>query len=156
MRGRFCVADSDGLSHQRIYDGLIALIESGAVPLGGLVPSTTELEKQYKVSKTPVRTAIERLQAEGILKGHPGKGNELIALPRSASRTTLGELAEDVEKLGSELRELADRVHAASPERELTTEVAELRALVEQLYNRLGHPLPDDQTTATKRRATGT
>lgn len=149
------MADSDGLAHQRVYEGLIALIDSGAVAIGDFVPSTTKLEEQYKVSKTTVRLAIERLQAEGVLKGHPGKGNELIALPKPTSRTTLGALAEDVERLGSELRELANRVRAGSPEGDLTTEVAELRALVEQLYNRLGHPLPEEPITVPSRHATG-
>jgi len=51
-------------------------ILNGTYPLGGLIPSEPELEKQYNVSKITVRTAIEGLVTEGYLEKRSGVGTK--------------------------------------------------------------------------------
>lgn len=54
-------------------------ILNGTYPLGGLIPSEPELEKQYNVSKITVRTAIEGLVTEGYLEKRSGVGTKVIS-----------------------------------------------------------------------------
>ncbi|MGW4791177.1 winged helix-turn-helix domain-containing protein [Nonomuraea sp. NPDC004297] len=126
------------LYHQ-IVDDLRSQIASGKLPVEAAIPSTNDLAERYDVSITVVRKAVEVLRNEGLVEGQPGKGVFVAATPEAieSDRVTLQDLTRQVA--------------------ELRAEVTEIRGTVEQLYNRLGHPYPNDNAGSAKpSRKTGT
>lgn len=55
------------------------LILEGTYPLGSLLPTETDFEKQFNVSKITVRKAIELLENEGYVAKKSGKGTTVIS-----------------------------------------------------------------------------
>ncbi|MEU2287934.1 GntR family transcriptional regulator [Streptomyces sp. NPDC013178] len=62
-------------------------IRRGEIPVGRRIPSHHELEQETggAVSRRTIKSAIEALQAEGIVQGVQGKGVFVIAMPSSTS-----------------------------------------------------------------------
>ncbi|MEV0733411.1 winged helix-turn-helix domain-containing protein [Polymorphospora sp. NPDC050346] len=60
--------------YMRIVDDIHARIASGDLKPGDQLPSSAELQRQYKVSSTVVRSAMLTLRGEGLIEGHQGKG----------------------------------------------------------------------------------
>ncbi|MEU6710052.1 GntR family transcriptional regulator [Nonomuraea sp. NPDC046802] len=152
---------TDRTLYMRVANDLRAKIASGALGVGDAIPSTKELERRHGVSVTAVRNAVAQLRGEGLVEGVAGKGVFVIAKPQDveAGRISLEDVAAQLVELRNEVRELAARVDEQQSGRDLAGEVAELRALVEQLYNRLGHPMPSidaDASVASPQRNTGT
>jgi DNA-binding GntR family transcriptional regulator len=142
------------LLHARVLDDLRAQISSETLKVGDPIPSTAKLRDRYGVSTTVIRRAIEALKAEGILVGQPGKGVYVVATPSevAAERQTLENLARQVGDLRTEIRRLAEQTGSEDRLKKLTTELAEVRGLVEHLYARLGHPLPNNDWEAARPR----
>ncbi|MCP9958744.1 MULTISPECIES: GntR family transcriptional regulator [Streptomyces] len=61
-------------------------IRNGDIPVGRRIPSHHELEQETggTVSRRTIKSAIEVLQAEGIVRGVQGKGVFAIAQPPAA------------------------------------------------------------------------
>ncbi len=49
-------------------------IDAGKLKPGDQLPSTAELAERYGVSRNTVRDAVNRLLAQGVLRGHQGLG----------------------------------------------------------------------------------
>lgn len=58
---------------KRIADDIREKIRSGEWPPGHQLPSERELIAYYGTSAEPVRFALSRLEAEGLIEGHQGK-----------------------------------------------------------------------------------
>lgn len=58
-----------------IYDDIYSKIQNGKYAIGDLLPSEMELEKIYKVSRTPVRQALTELESDGYIYRLQGKGS---------------------------------------------------------------------------------
>ena len=54
-------------------------IINGAYPLGSLLPTETDYELEFEVSKITVRKAIELLESEGYVVKQSGKGTTVIS-----------------------------------------------------------------------------
>jgi DNA-binding GntR family transcriptional regulator len=111
---------------------------------------------RYSVSSTVVRKAIEQLQAEGIVIGHPGKGVFVRLTPdqASAESATLDELARRVEALEARAEERPTEAEDGSEEvRGLRHELAVLRTYVIDLYARMGYPYPREDGGADETRS---
>lgn len=106
---------------QRAYDGLIELVASGAVKPGERLREGTLVEA-LGVSRTPIREALRRLAAEGMVEMNPNRGALLI-----------GFSTEDLESL-SDLRLQMEPygVRLAVP-RLTPDDIEELRALVDEM-----------------------
>lgn len=65
------------------YNALLDL--SGGLALGEQLPSELGLAEQLEVSRTVVRAALERMQAEGLLRWQ-GRDKTLLRAPRPADR----------------------------------------------------------------------
>jgi DNA-binding GntR family transcriptional regulator len=145
--------------YTHIADDLRSQIASGALQIGDPIPSTAELKGRYGYSSTVVRKAVEVLRNEGLLVGQPGKAVYVHATPAAveAERASIDDLAHQISELRVEVRGLAKRIDSEDRLKDLTTEVAELRGTVEQLYARLGHSYPagDPGLTQPRRRNTG-
>jgi len=60
--------------YRRISRDIIALIQSGKLPVGGLVPSENVLIRRYRVSNTIARKALQEAEAAGWVVRVKGKG----------------------------------------------------------------------------------
>ena len=71
------------------YDELVKKIISGAYP-GGTTLQEEKLASEFGISRTPVREALKRLAAEGLIESLPRKGFR-VAMPDDAALTELFE-----------------------------------------------------------------
>ncbi|MFM1654797.1 GntR family transcriptional regulator [Brevibacillus sp. B_LB10_24] len=62
-------------AYQVIYDAIQEKIVAATYPVGSLLPSEMELEKMFKVSRTPVRQALKQLENDGYIYRVQGKGS---------------------------------------------------------------------------------
>ena len=66
------------LSYQQLAESIRDKINSNEYVFGLALPSERELAKSFDVSRSLVRSAIEQLCAEGILKKYHGKGTYIM------------------------------------------------------------------------------
>lgn len=144
--------------YQKVAEDLRSQIVAGTLQVDEPIPSTAELMKRYDISNTAARNAVGLLRREGLVEGTPGKAVYVIARPEDveAERASVDELTRQVGELRLEVQQLSQRLNSGGADRGVAADVAELRGLVEQLYNRLGHPLPNDENASPRRRTTGT
>ena len=124
-----------------VYDELRALIVSGELPER---VSESDLAERLKVSRTPVREALERLHGDGLVDTR-GRGVRLIELGqaelkavyrvRAALEALTAELVAERQRAGeiapaafNELTRLADRADEATRAAELTAGATHNRA----------------------------
>jgi len=150
-------------AYQQLAADLRAQIASGKLAVGSAVPSTAQLSKQYGVSVTVVRAAINRLRADGLVVGQPGKAVYVRATPEAVAseRVQLQDLAGQIKELRASLNDVAEREESTAVD-QLRAEVADLRrqigifhAQLMDLYSRMGQPYPHEDAkreTAPKRR----
>lgn len=60
--------------HVMVYEDILNKIKEHIYGEGEKIPSESELETFYNVSKAPVRQALSKLQLEGYIERLPGKG----------------------------------------------------------------------------------
>src|SRR5688500_11459188 len=72
---------------QHVVAGLKDKILSGELAPGAKLPSEAELVEEYAVSRTVVREAVSRLQAEGLVETFQGRGSFVLAVPEPSSFT---------------------------------------------------------------------
>jgi DNA-binding FadR family transcriptional regulator len=70
---------------QTVVDGLKRRILAGDLPPGAKLPSEKDLIDEYGVSRTVVREAVSRLQAEGLVETFQGRGSFVLAVPEPSS-----------------------------------------------------------------------
>lgn len=64
-----------------IYNQMLDMIFSGAWKDGYLIPSEATLAKQFGVSRAPIREALQRLNAMGVIVSQQGKGSFVSGSP---------------------------------------------------------------------------
>lgn len=72
---------------QHVVAGLKDKILRGELAPGAKLPSEAELIEEYAVSRTVVREAVSRLQAEGLVETFQGRGSFVLAVPEPSSFT---------------------------------------------------------------------
>ena len=127
-----------GFDYQRLMELIRSRIVSGKYLTGTAIPSTSAWQRDGW-SRDVVRDAIKRLQQEGILEGHGGKGVFVRATPEQAARRHA-----DLETLSADISALREQVKD-SPD-ELRTRVGRLEANLIDLYGKLGFEYPQDST----------
>jgi len=78
-------------SYQQVFSSLRAQITSGVYSPGDFLPPEPELEKQFKVSRTTVRRAVEMLRVEGLVHVQQGRGTTIASwesLPQQLNHVT--------------------------------------------------------------------
>lgn len=102
---------TDGPDYQRLMDLIRERIVSGEYPVGGQIPSTRQWQEEGW-SRDVIRAAITRLQSDGILRGHAGKGVYVLATPEDVAgeRGDIKTLAEDMAGLKQEHADLRERI----------------------------------------------
>lgn len=132
-RGRR-LASEIGPDYRQVMNLIRDSIMSGGWAVGSAIPSTPELMKLTGKSITPVRRAVQRLEADGVLEGHPGKGVFVKALPEDADRERV-----DLEVVGGQLAELRQKVEEYN---DLRARVGRLEAILMNLHVKLGIEYP--------------
>lgn len=67
--------------YHQVADTLRRRIGNGDYPVGGLLPSASELEKSFRVSNITVRKAVALLAQEGLVQGRRGIGTVITGQP---------------------------------------------------------------------------
>lgn len=62
----------------KVYEQLISLIFSGEWSAGDKLPSENKLSEMFNVSRAPIREALFKLQAMGIVSTEQGKGTYIV------------------------------------------------------------------------------
>jgi GntR family transcriptional regulator, transcriptional repressor for pyruvate dehydrogenase complex len=70
---------------QTVVDGLKRHILAGDLPPGAKLPSEKDLIEEYAVSRTVVREAVSRLQAEGLVETFQGRGSFVLLVPEPST-----------------------------------------------------------------------
>lgn len=73
--------------YQTIYADLRQAIVSGDYPPGSALPSYDELRERYNTAAPTIRSAVDLLKSEGLVRGVPGKG--VIVRDQSGRRRIL-------------------------------------------------------------------
>jgi DNA-binding GntR family transcriptional regulator len=138
------VTGNIGPEYQRLMDQIRSWITAGQYPVGAELPSITELEKITGKSRSVVREAIKRLQADGVLVGQQGKASFVKAMPAQAAseRQSLAALSEQVAELQQQVREMAGHGEANADMTELLARVARIEVNLIDLYGKLGFDYP--------------
>lgn len=75
---------SAGTLYQQLLSELVEQIESGRIGVGDKLPSEADLVREYGVSRTTARRALDELRREGHVRREPGRGT-FLASPRLRS-----------------------------------------------------------------------
>jgi GntR family transcriptional regulator, arabinose operon transcriptional repressor len=73
--------------HRRVFDHLLASIQSGGLKPGDRLPSEAELGKLFDASRITVAKAVHDLQRMGLVTRRPGAGTHVLAEDRPSGRT---------------------------------------------------------------------
>ena len=73
--------------HRRVFDHLLASIQSGELKPGDRLPSEAELGKFFDASRITVAKAVHDLQRMGLVSRRPGSGTHVLAEDRPTGRT---------------------------------------------------------------------
>lgn len=73
--------------HRRVFDHLLASIQSGELKAGDRLPSEAELGKLFEASRITVAKAVHDLQRMGLVTRRPGAGTHVMAEKRPSGRT---------------------------------------------------------------------
>ncbi|QRE73256.1 GntR family transcriptional regulator [Methylobacterium aquaticum] len=104
---------------QSAYDRLLGAIEEGELPPGSRLREA-ELAERFAISRTPVREALARLEAQGLVRHEPHRGASVARLDY-AQVTELYDLREVLEGTAARLA----AVHASAIEVEILEEMVE-------------------------------
>lgn len=102
-----------------LADDLRRSIVDGAIQPGGKLPSENALIREYGVSRTVVRAALTRLQAEGLVETERGRGSFALTPPPADAGPVPGSRA---------VTSMEDRVHLLEFRAGVESEAAALAA----------------------------
>ncbi|NLI20120.1 MAG: GntR family transcriptional regulator [Clostridiales bacterium] len=87
-------------AYMRVYNVLKKQILEGGYAIGSLLPTESELEKMFSVSRTTVRKAVEILCREGFLETRQGRGTEVLDYRTSQNLNVVTSTSETLERRG--------------------------------------------------------
>lgn len=78
-------AEAEGPLYQRLVGSLRSEIQAGLHPVGGLLPTESELQARFGVSRHTVREALRQLRDAGLVASRQGAGTTVLK-PRAADQ----------------------------------------------------------------------
>lgn len=87
-------------AYVRVYNTLKKQILEGEYSVGAFLPTETELEKVFGVSRTTIRRAVEILSREGFVEARQGRGTEVLDYRTSQNLNVVTSTSETLEKKG--------------------------------------------------------
>jgi DNA-binding GntR family transcriptional regulator len=126
--------------YRRSSEAVKTMIADGRITGGITVP---DIERLTGTSYATARAVAKRLEDEGILQSHPGKGYAVVAMPQEAAarRASAEELSEQLIQLRAEVHELAERLGTSG---EFSERLERLESNLEDLYDKLGYEYSAD------------
>ena len=112
---------------RQIADRLRAAIAAGEFRPGDALPSESEINATFSVSRATARASLDRLRQEGLISRHSGRGSFVLPPQIEQPVNELASFAEDMRRRG--LR--ASYATFTAAEAEATAEVAEALGLEE-------------------------
>ena len=88
----------------------------GAYPLGELIPSEPQLEREFKVSKITVRNAVQELVQEGYLEKGSGRGTRVLRNTATSKLSKQKSFTEILVEDGHRIRKRLLRAETIRPE----------------------------------------
>lgn len=123
----------------QVANDLRSQIRGGKLRPGDKLPSSAELRAKYAVSNTVIRDAVNELRRAGFVVGQQGKGVFVTSETPDSADTAPSELAVRVQALEARVSSLEEE---DDQDQDLREQVADLQAIVIDLYARLGFPNP--------------
>lgn len=74
--------------HHQLYIHLKSQIESGAYPENEVIPSESELQRNFDVSRITVRRALSDLEHDGYIRRQRGKGTVVVPMKNTRDLST--------------------------------------------------------------------
>lgn len=129
----------------RVYNSIKEKIENDIYPVGMLLPTEAELQKEYSVSRTTIRRTISMLQADGLIRVKQGFGTEILRNKVSQCMNCITSVAESLRKMGREVgvgSMYIEKVRASYElAEELKVEVGEPLILINRIQTSDGMPI---------------
>lgn len=104
-------------AYVKVYNTLLGRILEGDYAIGDFLPTEPELEKQFGVSRTTVRKAMEMLSREGLVEAKQGKGTSVLDYNTTQNINEVTSVSETLEKRGCVVYSKSmhiDRIEASS------------------------------------------
>ena len=131
--------------YMRVYRSIKDKIENETYPVGMLLPTETELQKEYGVSRATIRHTIALLQNDGLIRVKQGYGTEIIRKKVSQSMNSITSVSESLRKAGHDVgasKMYIERVYA-TPElaEELKLNIGDPLVLINRIQTSDGKPI---------------
>ncbi len=91
-----------GTLYHQILSRLHEQIESGEIGVGERLPSEADLERDYGVSRTTARRALDELRRKGLVRREPGRGTFLVGPRLSSDLARLYSFSDEIRRRGHE------------------------------------------------------
>ena len=91
---------STGTLYFQLLQELRGNIESGHIGVGERLPSEAELVRDYEVSRTTARRALDELRRQGLVRREPGRGTFLSSPELQSNLAHLHSFSEEIERWG--------------------------------------------------------
>src|ERR1700722_19184205 len=85
---------------RQIADRLRRSIATGEFRPGDVLPSETEINATFQVSRATARASLERLRQEGLIRRQSGRGSTVLAPKIEQPVNELASFSEDMRKRG--------------------------------------------------------
>lgn len=107
--------DNQPLYHM-VKEGLISIIRERGLKPGDLLPTESELEEMFHVSRTTIRTAINELQHEGYIVKQQGRGTFVASNSYAECTALLQSFYEDATQRGNKVTTMLISAELIIPE----------------------------------------
>jgi len=97
------VADEAMPLHQQVTATIVRQIEQGNLRPGMMLPSETELARQFGVSRQTIRAGLEALARAGLLERHRGRGTLIKRPPIQQNLARFYSIAQEMRRRGAAL-----------------------------------------------------
>lgn len=106
-------------AYKKVYQELKADILNKSYPIGSLLPPEPALCKEFDVSRTTVRKAMELLQSEKFVKIQQGKGTEVLNYKTSQSLNRITSFTQTLLDKGYEVKTKDIHISLEVPDKEV-------------------------------------
>jgi DNA-binding GntR family transcriptional regulator len=106
-----------------VFEDLFNKIKSGFYSLGDKLPTESELQEIFGVSRAPIRQALGKLQSEGLIERRPGIGTVVIDNAVSGPWPAMGGFSSQFSKKWNNLKCKTLDVSKVFSEQDVTTKL---------------------------------
>lgn len=110
-------------AYRKVYTLLKQDIKEGIYPPGNLLPTESELEQRFAVSRTTIRKAIEQLHSEGFVRKTQGKGTEVLDTSTTQRLNHLTSITETLISKGYDVQTRGMSIELITPPEHIANEL---------------------------------